>query len=415
MPFASIDDLVAEISAGKTYRADWMKAFQSTDYGALATIAAGRWYDGVALDGGSYRHGNFVTNGDFRAGLGNWTASSSNIAWDAANTRANKTGGSAETLTQNTACVNGVSYEVIFTVAGWAAGTVTVSLGGTNGTARGSSSTFTETISCGATSNAPIVFTFNSSWSAGGVEIVSVRRLLGFTPYTDATTGREAGIWHGGNVSPDTKHLINMSVVTNNALGAPGMIYLVDLLGAYPKIATNSGSVQNLNNTLTLPRYTDGVGVRAFYSCSATNGANAQNFAISYTNSASVAGRSLGAVVANTASAGLSHLSHSGVGANNFGPFLPLQGGDAGIKTVETAQFSTASASAGFIDLVLCKPLAAIPVTTAFIAAERDLLTQLPSLPRIYDGAVIGILYTAGVVTTASATLWNGSADFAWG
>jgi hypothetical protein len=36
-------------------------------------------------------------------------------------------------------------------------------------------------------------------------------------------------------------------------------------------------------------------------------------------------------------------------------------------------------------------------------------------LPRIYDGAVIGILYTAGVVTTASATLWNGSADFAWG
>lgn len=414
MGFSGFDDLASEMAAGKSWRQDWSKNYVATDIYAAGTVVAGRWYDFTGYGQQPYVHGNYIFNAHFQGGMVGWTPSSVNVAWDAANTRVNKTGASGETLTQNTDCVNGTTYEVTYTVVGFAAGTVTVSLGGTNGAARSSSATFTENIACGATANAPLVFTFTGAWSAGGVRDVRVRRLLAFTPYTDAAKGREAGIWHGGDVSGDTKHLITMGAWANAATAAGAVIYIVDMLGCYPKIVTNSASVQSLNNTLTIPRYTDGKGVRAFFSNNVTNGANAQNFAMTYTKPGSVGSRSLGAQVANTASCITGHMSHTGVAAGNFGPFLPLAGGDNGIMSVESAQFSAASAGAGFVDLVLCRPIAALPITTAFIAAERDLVSQLPSLPRIYDGAVLGVIIQAGGVV-ASTNSWQGYLEFAWG
>jgi len=226
--------------------------------------------------------------------------------------------------------------------------------------------------------------------------------------------GREAGVFHGGNVSPDTKHLLNFGAWTQTATGVPSVLMLVDFLGCYPRIQTNLATVQNLNNTLTLPRYTDGAGVRPFFVINTTNGANAQNFSMTYTNSANEGSRSLGANVANTASAIVSHMSYSGTAAGNYGPFLPLAGGDAGVRSVQSAQFSAASASAGFIDLVLCKPIASIPLTTAFVAAERNLLSQLFSLPKVEDGAVLGFLTHAGAAM-AAGTQFQGYLDFGYG
>lgn len=415
MGFNSIDDLVTEMTGGKTWRQDFSKIYAAGNVYAAGTVVAGRWYDLTGYGQNEYVHGNYVFNGHMNAGLAGWTVSSANVSWDAVNTAASKTGASAETITQNTDCVNGTTYEVIYTIAGYTgSGNVVISLGGTNGANRTANGTYTENISCGATANAPLVVTFPSTLSAGRVDNIIVRRLLAFTPYTDAAKGREAGIWHGGNVSGDTKHLTTVGAWATAAVGAGAVLYLVDLLGCYPRIQTNSASSQSLDNTLTLPRYTDGKGVRAFYSLSTANGANAQNFSMSYTAPGPTSGRSLGAVVANTASAVTGHMSHTGVAAGNFAPFLPLSGGDAGIVSVESAQFSAASAAAGFVDLVLCKPLVALPITTAFLAAERDLLTQLPSLPRVYDGAVLGLIVQAGAVVTAG-TQWQGYVEVAWG
>jgi hypothetical protein len=415
MGFTSIDDLVSEMTGGKTWRQDWSKIYAAGNVYAAGTVVAGRWYDLTGYQQCEYWHGNYVYNGHMNAGLSGWTVSSSNVSWDATNTAAAKSGGSSETISQNTDCVNGTTYEVIYTIANYTgSGNVVISLGGTNGSNRTANGTYTENIVCGATANAPVTVTFPSTLTAGRVDNIIVRRLLAFTPYADNAKGREAGIWHGGNVSPDTKHLVNMGAWTTASTSAAAVLYLVDLLGAYPKIQTNSASSQTLNNTLTLPRYTDGKGVRAFYALSASNGTGAQNFSISYTAPGPTSGRSLGAVVANTASAVTGHMSHTGVAAGNFGPFLPLSGADTGIVSVESAQFSAASTSAGFVDLVLCKPLAVIPVTTAYIAAERDLLTQLPSLPRIYDGAVLGLIVQSGGVI-ASGNQWQGYCEFAWG
>lgn len=414
MGFSGIDDFVSEVSGGKFLRADFMK-----NTGGIGTVVAGRWYDLSQLPytgtTPNYIHGNMVYNADFLAGSAGWTLGSANWAWTAGTHLLTRTANAdASTVTQNTACVNGVSYSVVFTLTR-SAGSITVSLGGTNGTARSSSATFRETIVCGATANAPLTFTPDATF-AGTLDVVAVTRDLGFTPYTDAgtVTGKDLNlIYHGGNVSSDTKHIVNMGAWTNLAASAPATLYLVDLLGCYPRIATNSSSVQSLNNTLTLPRYTSGAGVRAFMSLNTANGANAQNSTISYTNTAPTSGRGLGTTVSNTASAITSHIFHSGAATGNTGPFLPLAGGDLGVKSVESVQFSAASASAGFVDLVLCKPLAAIPLTAAFYTNERDFLNQIPSLPKVEDGACLGLMVGCGAVMAAS--VYMGYIDFAWG
>jgi hypothetical protein len=217
-------------------------------------------------------------------------------------------------------------------------------------------------------------------------------------------------------VSTDTKHILNLGVWTNAATGAPSVLMLVDLLGVYPRIDLNSSSAQTLTNTATLPRYTDGKGVRAFLSVSEAPGATPANFTMSYTNPGSTSGRGLAATVALTVSAIAGHILHSGTAAANFGPFLPLAAGDTGVKSVESVTLSAAmAAGSGAIgNLVLCKPLASIPITTAFQAAERDLLNQLPSLPKVEDGACLGFLLFTGAAVAAN-TQFQGYLDLGWG
>ena len=411
MGFASIDDLVGELTGqGKHWRADFVKAYASS--GGAGT--AGRWYDLQYFDGNpskNYAPGNYIRNGDFLGGTMGWTVGSSYWAFTPATHLMTRTANAdVSTLSQNTSCVNGTSYSVVYTITRTAGG-VTISLGGTAGTQRTAAGTYRETIVCGSDTNAPLVITPDATF-AGTVDVVAVTQDLAFTPYTDTTVDNV--LWHGGNVSGDTKHAVNVGAWTQGSTGAPSVLQIVDLLGVYPRIQTNLATLQTLSNTQTLPRYTDGKGVRAYFAINTTNGANAQNFVMSYTNQDDVTGRSLGAVVANTASAYQSHIGHSGTGASNFGPFLPLMATDQGIKSVQSCQFSAASASAGFIDLVLCKPILTIPITTAYVAAERNLLTQLPSLPRIYDGAVLGFLVFAGAAI-ATSVQFQGYIDLAWG
>jgi len=219
------------------------------------------------------------------------------------------------------------------------------------------------------------------------------------------------GLPHGGNVSPDTKHILNVQALTGVATGVPGQLMLVDLQGYWPGISNNSAVAQTLTGTPSL-RYTNGAGCRLFWVQTATAGATAQNIAVSYSNTTPTSGRTLPVTVAMTASAITPHISHSGTAANNYGPFLPLASGDTGVSNVATVQFSAANTGTGA--LCLAKPLLTLPLTTVSVAAERDLLNQLPSLPRVMDGACLTWLYFAGAATAASTNFY-GAAEFGWG
>lgn len=221
------------------------------------------------------------------------------------------------------------------------------------------------------------------------------------------------GIYHGGNVSTYVKSVMNTGAVTAVATGVPGTLLLVDVALYYPGISLNSATAQTLTNSTTLTRYTTGAGLRAFFTTTTASGATAHNIAMSYTDQGNTASNSLPVTVACTASAIVGHITHSGTAANNYGPFLPLASGDTGIRSVQSVTISAASGS-GAGALVLAKPLLSLPLTTAGVYSERDLLNQLPSLPVIQDGACLTWLYFAGAATAASTNFF-GHIETVWG
>jgi len=223
----------------------------------------------------------------------------------------------------------------------------------------------------------------------------------------------------GADVEPAlNRYLLSSEAVADVATGVPAWLLLVDLLLYYPGIDMNSGLQQPLTNGVLLPRYADGGGVMMYLEATATTGATPHTLHTSgftYTNSATipVPGRTIPGTVACTISAIVPHIVHSGVAANNFGPFIPLSTGDAGVKSVEKFQLSVASGSASTATLVLCKPLVQIPVTTLYVSSGRDFVFNMPSLPRIYDGACLTfLLFTGGATVT---THYSVSLDFVWG
>lgn len=231
----------------------------------------------------------------------------------------------------------------------------------------------------------------------------------------DETTGNGTDIFGlptSGTVTPDTKHVINVSGITSVATGVPSQLMLIDLQGYWPGISTASGVAQTLTGTPTM-RYTNGAGCRAFFVTTVTSGATAHNINISYTNQAGTAGKTLPVTVAMTASAITPHISHTGTAANNYGPYLPMASGDSGIQNVASVTFS-ASSGAGTGALCIGRTLLTLPLSVAGIAAERDLVNQLPSLPQIKDGACLVWLYFSGAATVASTNFY-GSIEAGWG
>lgn len=237
-----------------------------------------------------------------------------------------------------------------------------------------------------------------------------------YTPCSE-TTGNGTqifGLRHGGNVSTDTKHILNAAALTAVATGVPGVLMLVDMCGYWPGLNANLSTSQALSGTPTL-RYTNGNGVRAYgLTYAGAVGATAQTITMSYTDQDGNTGQTMPVTVAMTASSVLGHIGHSGTAANNYGPFLPLASGDYGMRNVASVKFDVASGSAGAFALVLARPLIQIPVTTASVLSERDLLNQLPSLPRVIDDACLTWLYFAGAATAASSNFY-GSVEFGWG
>lgn len=165
-----------------------------------------------------------------------------------------------------------------------------------------------------------------------------------------------------------------------------------------------------------LPRYTNGAGLNAifFNPASTALGAGTPNLSLNYTNSAQTAARATPTVlpVGKTAASN-SHILYTGAtGAGKYNYAVPRASGDSGIASIEGIRNSTSYVS-GTYCVALYKELARFPVTTLGVSAERDFLNQLPSLPRIYDGAALYFVIGSGAATPANSA-FSGHLDFIW-
>ncbi len=319
---------------------------------------------------------------------------------------------------------------------------------------------------------------------------------LAFHPAYDRMAG---AIPHGGDVSPDYKHILNASAFSAAATTMPAIFMLVDMIGWYPVTTTTTTGNQALINsktftataatpsvltlaatwdaqegtplrfttTTTLPAGlslnttyywhrtgagtgnvstslanldagtyvacsdtgtgthtatlyigdrppTHGAGVQSIVIPSVALGAGTPNIQLTYTNSAGGTGKVTPTTLpVSAATAPIGQIEYSGTGAGKYGPFVPLAAGDSGIQKVEQFSYSVTHTS-GTTNVVLCRPLLTLPMTTIGVAAERDLVNQLPSLPRVYDGACLVWLMYAGAATPVNSAFY-GHLDLGWG
>lgn len=222
----------------------------------------------------------------------------------------------------------------------------------------------------------------------------------------------DGGLDHGGSVSPSKKYLKEFCII--GSAGVPITFLLCDYLLYYPFVDMDNTDVVTVE---PLSRYADGFGVQIMaIQVFSQSGVGSPKFQVQYTNSDGTAGRLTELVSCNTLTIPgnviTTHAVQPAGYCHSASPFIPLQRGDRGVRSIQSVIWQTPDV--GLVALVLCKPLAVMPVTTVGVACERDFLNQIPSLPRIYDGAALHwLLYAGAAVQTG--TSYFGHCDFVWG
>lgn len=232
-------------------------------------------------------------------------------------------------------------------------------------------------------------------------------------PLIAATLNSSKGIDNGGNVSPAKKFVKKLLIQSPSTAFQSSTLMLCDYVMYYPFIDGDDTATQVFDNTVTLPRYTTGAGVQAMLVSQGSYTGNV-TFNITYTNQNGDTGRTSPLVTTNTAALAAT-IVNSGTAAGNAGPFIPLQAGDYGIRSVESITFT--SPNGGILALVLVKPLFEIgieEVTATFVTPSQlenfsDCLTGID----IEDGAYLNFIclpngsLASAVLTGMLITTWR--------
>lgn len=235
-----------------------------------------------------------------------------------------------------------------------------------------------------------------------------------FSPYT--AVGNDA-IFFPPIPAGEERHIAGMGIYTgpggNDQLGATAELY--DLLGVYPLIDGDSTDLQTMDNTLTLPRYADGVGVRvALVNHVAPAVTSNCLTTINYIDADDTA-RSVQVYTRND---GINRINATAASGGNRGTiWLPMDG--RGVKSITSLTFS--SAPGGLWALYLFVPLGRISTQGGAAGVNQSVFsekcfcsTESFNLPRIYDGAWLGFFYMTSTGTSRTATLF-GNITFIWG
>jgi hypothetical protein len=200
----------------------------------------------------------------------------------------------------------------------------------------------------------------------------------------------DGGIWHGPDTTPKNQYLRMTTAMSSSGTGLPLPLVLCDFLLYYPSIDDSVLDEQILDNTITLPRYTDGKGVQVI-AVTVAGRTGGQSFYFNYTNSDGVAGRISQTVQQNAISAiGTITTSSRSTLLQSGNPFIGLQAGDSGVRSIESV--TMLGVDVGLFSLILVKPLARTQIREQTAPVEKDYLIETSDIPEIKDDAYLSWL-----------------------
>lgn len=225
-------------------------------------------------------------------------------------------------------------------------------------------------------------------------------------------------------VAPATQWLRNLKLMSaassgTSVLNGRQQIVLADILLYYPFIDTDAvGEQQDMVNTATIPRYTSGRVIAVGQSASSTLG----QFTFSYTNQDGVAGRTSQNHFTFVVAGGGQVVASSVQSAASYHPYLALQAGDSGVKSIESVTFT--AGGGGLMALVIVQPLLECFVTQESrrttsgnletYGACNEFASVIHHRPRqIKDGAVIN-LFAAGHAGSLASSILAGVLETTW-
>ena len=225
-------------------------------------------------------------------------------------------------------------------------------------------------------------------------------------------------------VAPATQWLRNLKLMSaasaaTSTTNGRQQIVLADILLYYPFVDTDAvGEQQDMVNTATIPRYTSGRVIAVGQSASSTLG----QFTFSYTNQDGVAGRTSQNHFTFVVAGGGQVVASSVQSAASFHPYLALQAGDSGVKSIESVTFT--AGGGGLMALVIVQPLLECFVTQESrrttsgnletYGACNEFASVIHHRPRqIKDGAVIN-LFAAGHAGSLASSILAGVLETTW-
>ncbi len=224
---------------------------------------------------------------------------------------------------------------------------------------------------------------------------------------------------HVPNVSP-MKQFVKSITVMSAAASATGTtnqnqrMVLCDYLLYYPFVDTDAvGELQEMIQTAALTRYISGQGVMMMAVSQSASSA-VGTFTVSYTNQAGVAGRVSDVTYTKVVAGGGTLVSSTKAAVTGSQPFIQLQAGDTGVRSIQSVTFS--AAGGGLMALVLVKPLMHFVSTqecrrtTSGNLESYGAASQVESIihrppAELIDGRVLGIVSLGNAGTLASSIL----------
>ena len=197
-------------------------------------------------------------------------------------------------------------------------------------------------------------------------------------------------IWHWANTSPRNQYLRMTTAMSSSWTWLPLPLTLCDFLLYYPSIDDSVLDEQILDNTVTLPRYTDWKWVQVI-AVTVAGRTGWQSFYFTYTNSDWVSGR-VSQTVQQNAIPAIGTITTSSLSTNwqSGNPFIWLQSWDKGVRSIDSVTMLWVDV--WLFSLILVKPLAQTMIREQTAPVEKDYLLETSDIPEIKDDAYLNFL-----------------------